>query len=249
MPISAISWLDFTSLNNKANRYGEILPLLLPAAVMVIPYVDMLRAVIRRTRAGLSPFAPDRKHLHHTMLEIGHSHRSSVLILYAWAALFAATVLALSLVTVSLEVLVLATLAGVLSLALLSIPKLRWWERNRPEAAAGSLALEDRNPAVPVPTGPVPAGSAGQEAVSPAGPVSAGTLGPGPPDGWAGNGAQPRYLPRSGRLDPPPNGERPAPDEEPGADRPGSEQAPGGPGDGAVPYDKRAARVSGRIVP
>ena len=238
VPISAISWLDFTSLTNKANRYGEILPLLLPAAVMVIPYVDMLRAVIRRTRAGLSPFAPDRKHLHHTMLEIGHSHRSSVLILYAWAALFAGTVLALSLETVSLYVLVLATLAAVLALVLLSIPRLRWWERNRPEAAAGSMALADADAAVTVPPAPA-AGTA----------ASARTLGPGPPDGWAGNGAQPGYLPRSGRIEPPQNGERPSASEEPGEDQTRQEQAPGGPGDAAVPQDKPAARVSGRIVP
>ena len=135
MPIWAINSLDFTSLNNKANRYAEILPLLLPAAVLVIPYVDMLRAVIRRTRAGMSPFAADRKHLHHTMLEVGHSHRSSVLILYAWAALFAGTVVGLSIVTVHLAVLIWITLAAVLALALLSMPKLRWWERNRLDQA------------------------------------------------------------------------------------------------------------------
>jgi UDP-GlcNAc:undecaprenyl-phosphate/decaprenyl-phosphate GlcNAc-1-phosphate transferase len=148
VPIWAINSLDFTSLNNKANRYAEILPLLLPAAVLVIPYVDMLRAVVRRTRAGLSPFAADRKHLHHAMLEIGHSHRSSVLILYAWAALFAATVVGLSISTVSLAVLVWTTLAAVLALALLSIPKLRWWERSRPEVAERVM------PAVPPPTAP-----------------------------------------------------------------------------------------------
>ena len=137
VPISAINSLDYTSLNYKANRYAEILPLLLPAAVLVIPYVDMLRAVVRRTRAGLSPFAADRKHLHHVMLEIGHSHRSSVLILYAWAALFAGAVVGLSIATVSLAVLVWTTLAAVLALALLSIPKLRWWGRTAPAAAAG----------------------------------------------------------------------------------------------------------------
>jgi UDP-GlcNAc:undecaprenyl-phosphate GlcNAc-1-phosphate transferase len=136
VPIWAINSLDFTTLNYQANRYAEILPLLLPAAVLVIPYVDLLRAVIRRTRAGLSPFAADRKHLHHTMLEIGHSHRSSVLILYAWAALFAGAVVGLSIVTVPLAVLIWTTLAAVLALALLSIPKLRWWER-MPENAQG----------------------------------------------------------------------------------------------------------------
>ncbi len=140
VPIWAINSLDFTSLNNKANRYAEILPLLLPAAVLVIPYVDMLRAVIRRTRAGMSPFAADRKHLHHAMLEVGHSHRSSVLILYAWAALFAGTVVGLSIVTVHLAVLIWITLAAVLALGLLSVPKLRWWERSRPAATAPAAA-------------------------------------------------------------------------------------------------------------
>lgn len=130
VPISAISSLDYVSLNYKANRFPEILPLLLPAAVMVIPYLDMLRAVVRRTRAGQSPFAADRKHLHHRMLEVGHTHMSSVLILYAWAALFSGAVVLLSFVTTPLWVLAVTTLAAVLVLVLLSIPKLRWWDRN-----------------------------------------------------------------------------------------------------------------------
>jgi UDP-GlcNAc:undecaprenyl-phosphate/decaprenyl-phosphate GlcNAc-1-phosphate transferase len=144
VPITSISSFDVTGQAigdlSKANRFAEILPLLLPAAVMVIPYTDMLRAVVRRMRAGLSPFAADNKHLHHRMLEIGHSHRSSVLILYAWAALFAAVVVALSIVTVPLAVLAGITLAAVLVLVLLSIPRLRWWQRR----------------AAPVPTGPAP---------------------------------------------------------------------------------------------
>ncbi|HET9897691.1 MAG TPA: MraY family glycosyltransferase [Streptosporangiaceae bacterium] len=132
VPISAIQTLDFTSLAGRANRYPELLPLLLPAAVMVIPYTDMLRAVVRRTRAGLSPMAADRQHLHHRMLDIGHSHRATVLILYAWAALFTASVVGLSIVTAPLLVLAGITLAAVLVLVLLSIPRLRWWERRRP---------------------------------------------------------------------------------------------------------------------
>ncbi len=130
VPIQAMSSLPFAILYNKANRFAEILPLLLPAAVLVLPYTDMLRAVIRRARAGQSPFAADRKHLHHRMLEIGHSHRSSVLILYAWAAVFASIVVGLSILTVSLAYLALTTLAAVLVLALLSIPSMRFWERS-----------------------------------------------------------------------------------------------------------------------
>lgn len=158
IPISAISSLDFTNLQNKANRYGELLPLLLPAAVLVIPYVDLLRAVVRRTRAGQSPFAADRKHLHHQMLAIGHSHRSSVLILYAWAALFAGSIVGLSIVTVKLQVLAATTLAAVLVLGLLSIPKLRWWQRDRVPEPAIATASPPAAPAGAAPAGAAPAG-------------------------------------------------------------------------------------------
>jgi UDP-GlcNAc:undecaprenyl-phosphate/decaprenyl-phosphate GlcNAc-1-phosphate transferase len=146
VPISAISTLDFTSLQNRANRYPELLPLLLPAAVVVIPYTDMLRAVIRRTRAGLSPFAADKLHLHHRMLDIGHSHRSTVLILYAWAALFTGAVVGLSIQKEPLIVLAGTTLVAVLVLVLFSIPRLRWWERRRtPVQVAPAPAAPSRH--------------------------------------------------------------------------------------------------------
>ncbi len=159
VPISAISTLDFPSLADRANRYAEILPLLLPAAVMVIPYTDMLRAVVRRTRAGLSPFAADNKHLHHRMLEIGHSHRSSVLILYAWAALFAGAVVGLSIATAPLIELAGTTLAAVLVLVLLSIPRLRWWERGKTDTAGAAVAAPAaESQASPLHVGQVQAG-------------------------------------------------------------------------------------------
>ena len=56
---------------------------------LVVPFADLLLAVIRRTRAGRSPFSPDKQHLHHRLLEIGHSHRRAVLIMYLWAGLIA----------------------------------------------------------------------------------------------------------------------------------------------------------------
>ena len=54
-----------------------------------MPFADLVLAVIRRTRAGRSPFAPDKQHLHHRLLEIGHSHRRAVLIMWLWAGLIA----------------------------------------------------------------------------------------------------------------------------------------------------------------
>jgi len=60
------------------------IPLLLPLAVLLVPLADLALAVVRRLSAGKSPFAADRKHLHHRLLDLGHSHLGAVLILYAW---------------------------------------------------------------------------------------------------------------------------------------------------------------------
>ncbi|MDP3969780.1 MAG: MraY family glycosyltransferase [Nocardioides sp.] len=66
-----------------------LLPVFLPIAILIVPFVDLVLAVVRRTAAGRSPFAPDKQHLHHRLLEIGHSHRRAVLIMWLWAALIA----------------------------------------------------------------------------------------------------------------------------------------------------------------
>src|SRR5260221_744777 len=139
VPISSIASLDPASLGgDTVNRFPEILPLLLPAAILVIPYADLLLAVVRRTRAGQSPLTPDRKHLHHRLLDIGHSHRSSVLIMYLWAALFSGVVVWLSIARTPLFALAVITVAAVLMLLLMSMPRLRWWERGRQARAAAT---------------------------------------------------------------------------------------------------------------
>ncbi len=79
----------------RASLLPIFLPLSLPILILIVPLVDLLLAVVRRTRAGRSPFAPDKQHLHHRLLEIGHSHRRAVLIMWLWAGLIAfGTVLA-----------------------------------------------------------------------------------------------------------------------------------------------------------
>lgn len=62
------------------------LPIILPMLVIVLPLVDMTLAVFRRLRAGKSPFHPDRLHLHHRLLKLGHSQVGVVLIMYLWTA-------------------------------------------------------------------------------------------------------------------------------------------------------------------
>jgi UDP-GlcNAc:undecaprenyl-phosphate GlcNAc-1-phosphate transferase len=72
-----------------ASLLPTLLPIVLPISILIVPFADLLLAVIRRTRAGRSPFAPDKQHLHHRLLEIGHTQRRAVLIMYLWAGLIA----------------------------------------------------------------------------------------------------------------------------------------------------------------
>jgi UDP-GlcNAc:undecaprenyl-phosphate GlcNAc-1-phosphate transferase len=90
--------------------------MLLPFAVLLLPLLDMGLAIVRRVGAGKSPFHPDRMHLHHRMLQLGHSHRRAVAIMYVWTAVFAFGVAALvrwstTVVLVSFAVAVLAATA------------------------------------------------------------------------------------------------------------------------------------------
>ncbi|MCW2785501.1 MAG: wecA 2 [Marmoricola sp.] len=64
-----------------------LLPLLLPISILVVPFVDLLLAVVRRTRRGQMFYQPDKQHLHHRLLEFGHSQRKAVLIMWLWAGL------------------------------------------------------------------------------------------------------------------------------------------------------------------
>jgi UDP-GlcNAc:undecaprenyl-phosphate GlcNAc-1-phosphate transferase len=62
------------------------MPLLLPVAILIVPVLDFGLAVVRRIAAGKSPFSADRKHLHHRLLDMGHSRLHATLIFYAWTA-------------------------------------------------------------------------------------------------------------------------------------------------------------------
>jgi UDP-GlcNAc:undecaprenyl-phosphate GlcNAc-1-phosphate transferase len=84
-----------TDALSGAQQIPAFIPILLPLAVILLPLLDMGMAVVRRVARGKSPFHPDRMHLHHRMLAIGHSHRRAVLILYVWTAVFAFAAVAL----------------------------------------------------------------------------------------------------------------------------------------------------------
>ena len=236
VPLSSTAMLDPNVLlhySHTVNRYPTVLPILLPAAILVIPYADLLMAVVRRTRAGMSPFAADKKHLHHRLLNVGHSHRQSVLIMYLWAALFSASVVSLSLVRTNLIVLVGLTLAAVLVLLLVTMPRLRpaRLRNGRRSRGSGTSARSARaaQPASAAGAGASPAtqptdmrGSGAPQATQPAG-----VVGPG-----AGRGARP-----TGGTGP--AASRPA--QAAGGSGPGSGSAAGRPGPPFPPRERTPA--------
>ncbi|MET0673198.1 MAG: MraY family glycosyltransferase [Microbacterium pygmaeum] len=77
----------------RSQLLGAFIPILLPIVVVLLPLLDFGLAVVRRMGAGKSPFSPDRKHLHHRMLDMGHTDRDAVLIFYAWTAVVSLAVL------------------------------------------------------------------------------------------------------------------------------------------------------------
>lgn len=83
------------SILGARSSIALLAPLIVALAVVFIPLLDFFLAVIRRTRAGKSPMSADKKHLHHRMLQIGHTQRQAVLIFYFWAVVFAGGAVAL----------------------------------------------------------------------------------------------------------------------------------------------------------
>jgi UDP-GlcNAc:undecaprenyl-phosphate GlcNAc-1-phosphate transferase len=96
-----------------------LLPILLPLAVMAVPLLDLGLAVVRRTRHGRSPFAPDKQHMHHRLLEVGHSQGRAVLLMYGLAAVIAGTAVALAFVPVGYALIILGVGIAVLVFAVL----------------------------------------------------------------------------------------------------------------------------------
>ncbi|WP_084219493.1 MraY family glycosyltransferase [Spirillospora albida] len=121
-------------------------PLLLVPAVAAVPFMDMLLAVWRRTNQGMSPFAPDKLHLHHRLLELGHSHRRAVLIMYFWVGLLASGLIGLALIDAAW--ITLGTTVGVAVAGMLVM--LRRRPRRDGGAETGGMEHPAERPRMPV---------------------------------------------------------------------------------------------------
>lgn len=127
--ISLTGQFPATSLNQgiggaEASFLPALLPLILPFTILLVPFADLALAVVRRTRAGRSPFSPDKMHIHHRLLEIGHSHRRAVLLMYAAAGLVAFGSVVISLFSGWQSIAGFGVLAMLTAMAVFLLPKL-----------------------------------------------------------------------------------------------------------------------------
>ena len=98
-------------------------------AVLVYPLIDTLRIFIYRAVQGISPFSADRNHLHHRLIDIGCSHKKTVLIIYTVNIFIIGLALALSALYMNANYTLI--IVGVTALVIAQIPFFITKKKNR----------------------------------------------------------------------------------------------------------------------
>src|SRR6266540_2827879 len=101
--------------NQKASTAVAIV---VPIIALGVPIADTLLAMARRAARGAPLFSADRGHIHHRLLDLGLSHRQTVLVLYGVSVALGCVALALSYASSSQATWFLLILSGVAYLAL-----------------------------------------------------------------------------------------------------------------------------------
>jgi UDP-GlcNAc:undecaprenyl-phosphate GlcNAc-1-phosphate transferase len=73
--------------------YFFLAPIAIPLLILGVPILDTVFAIVRRATGRKGLASADKGHLHHRLMDLGHGHRRSVLILWSWTALLSAFVL------------------------------------------------------------------------------------------------------------------------------------------------------------
>lgn len=77
----------------SGQTYFFFAPLFIPLFILGVPIFDTFLAIVRRAAKRKAPSGADNEHIHHRLVRLGHGHRRSVLILWAWTALLSILVL------------------------------------------------------------------------------------------------------------------------------------------------------------
>ena len=84
--VLALKLIEYDKVNINP-IVADISKPVLAMSILVYPLIDTLRVFIYRSLKGLSPFAADRNHMHHKLMDMGLGHKGTVIWIYA-ATLF-----------------------------------------------------------------------------------------------------------------------------------------------------------------
>lgn len=98
-----------------------VIPITLPLLVLSIALLDVLLAIIRRMRRGIGIGHADKEHIHHRLMDIGHTHRQAVLLMYLWSALISGSALVVAFIDGTLLV---GAIVGAAVIVAAVLPKL-----------------------------------------------------------------------------------------------------------------------------
>lgn len=78
-----ISVLSLYGLKNVT-----VITLIIPVIILGVPITDTVYAILRRMLNKSPVFQPDKHHLHHRLMQMGLTHRSTVMVIYGIALIF-----------------------------------------------------------------------------------------------------------------------------------------------------------------
>jgi UDP-N-acetylmuramyl pentapeptide phosphotransferase/UDP-N-acetylglucosamine-1-phosphate transferase len=87
--VNAILVIKFIETGSTAKSFPVASSIAVGLGILLIPLLDVLRVFIIRLTKGVSPFAPDRNHVHHLLINKGFSHTKVTITLLIAAVGFA----------------------------------------------------------------------------------------------------------------------------------------------------------------
>ncbi len=88
LSIVSLKGINLISQIENSQNDNLILPIQFLFLLFCVPLTDLILVTTSRVIQGYSPFYPDRRHLHHKMLNLGLSHRDTVILFYGFTQLF-----------------------------------------------------------------------------------------------------------------------------------------------------------------
>jgi UDP-GlcNAc:undecaprenyl-phosphate GlcNAc-1-phosphate transferase len=138
-------------LDERSGAFAAIaVPITLPLLVLSIALLDVVLAIVRRMRRGIGIGHADKEHIHHRLMDIGHTHRQAVLLMYLWSALISGSALVVAFIDGTLLV------GGIVGAAVIVAAVLPRLIRDRSPRGSDRPAIDGNGAGAPATTAPPP---------------------------------------------------------------------------------------------